>query len=754
MLSCFSIQTQQQSRGGKTGAKGERNMSTGNMSQAENFLQSVWGYSSFRPLQEQSIRCILDRRDSLTVLPTGGGKSLCFQVPALCSEGMAVVVSPLISLMKDQVDALQACGVSAAFVNSSQSNDEKRFVADQIRAGTLKLLYVAPERLLTDRMLDFLKQTQVSFFAIDEAHCISNWGHDFRPEYRGLRALKDHFPAVTIHAYTATASAPVRDDIVAQLGLDGAAVLVGDFDRPNLVYRMLRANNRIQQVVEIIARHKGESCIVYCISRKEVERTAQVLQQMGCTALPYHAGLDDAVRKANQDAFIKDECEVIVATVAFGMGIDKSNVRCVIHSGMPKSIEHYQQESGRAGRDGLESECVLLYSGADLVTWKKLMESDSQSAFDGAVKSLNAMNDLCSSPNCRHRAIVEYFGQPYSKANCEACDVCLDEVELAEDPITISQKILSCVVRLEERFGAAHTAKVLTGSTETRILELKHDKLSTFGLLASDGLQAVRTWIDQLINQGFLQRSGEYQVLSLTESGRRLLRRDGQPRLTAASSVNTSKSKTRGAGSVEPSWEGVDRSLFETLRKLRSELSVARSVPAYVIFGDEVLRDLSRSRPVTTEEFAKIRGVGEQKRNDFGPLFTEAIRAYCEANQLEVNVKLTARPTTPAPMIANANSFAAFEYFRRGDPLDEIATKLGRAYSTVCSYLEDYLRHEKITDCTPWVDAETRDRVLAKVHLIENRKLKPLFEHFQAKIAYETLRVILICHENSVKVTA
>ncbi len=729
-------------------------MSTGNMSQAEKFLQSVWGYSSFRPLQEQSIRCILERRDSLTVLPTGGGKSLCFQVPALCSEGMAVVVSPLISLMKDQVDALQACGVSAAFVNSSQSNDEKRFVADQIRAGTLKLLYVAPERLLTDRMLDFLKQTQVSFFAIDEAHCISNWGHDFRPEYRGLRALKDHFPAATIHAYTATASAPVRDDIVAQLGLDGAAVLVGDFDRPNLVYRMLRANNRIQQVVEIIARHKGESCIVYCISRKEVERTAQVLQQMGCTALPYHAGLDDAVRKANQDAFIKDECEVIVATVAFGMGIDKSNVRCVIHSGMPKSIEHYQQESGRAGRDGLESECVLLHSGADLVTWKKLMESDSQSAFDGAVKSLNAMNDLCSSPNCRHRAIVEYFGQPYSKANCEACDVCLDEVELAEDPITISQKILSCVVRLEERFGAAHTAKVLTGSTETRILELKHDKLSTFGLLASDGLKAVRTWIDQLVNQGFLKRTGEYQVLSLTESGRRLLRRDGQPRLTAAASVNVSKSKTRGAGSGEPSWEGVDRGLFDALRKLRSELAVARSVPAYVIFGDEVLRDLSRSRPVTSEEFAKIRGVGEQKRNDFGPLFTEAIRTHCEANQLEVNVKQTAKPTPPSPMIANANSFAAFEYFRRGDPLDEIATKLGRAYSTVCGYLEDYLRHEKITDCTPWVDVQTRDRVLAKVHLIENRKLKPLFEHFQAKIAYETLRVILICHENSMKVTA
>jgi ATP-dependent DNA helicase RecQ len=445
-------------------------MPTAELTQAEKVLRDVWGYDSFKPLQEKSIRCVLDRSDSLTVLPTGGGKSICFQTPALCLEGMAVVVSPLISLMKDQVDALQACGVSAAFVNSSQSNDEKRIVAEQMRAGTLKLLYVAPERLLTERMLDFLRQIRVSFFAIDEAHCISNWGHDFRPEYRGLRVLKDHF--------TATASGPVRDDIVTQLGLDQAVVLVGDFDRPNLVYRMLRANNRMQQVVEIIGRHRGESCIVYCISRKEVERTAEVLKQMGFTALPYHAGLDDAQRRANQDAFIKEQCDIIVATVAFGMGIDKSNVRCVVHAGMPKSIEHYQQERGRAGRDGLESECILLYSGADFMTWKKIMESDNQAAFEGAVKSLNAIANLCTSAVCRHRAIVEYFGQRYTQPNCAACDVCLDELELVEDPLTISQKILSCVVRLEERFGVVHTAKVLTGADELRIREMKHDKLS------------------------------------------------------------------------------------------------------------------------------------------------------------------------------------------------------------------------------------------------------------------------------------
>ena len=725
-------------------------MSTAELPQAEKVLRDVWGYDAFRPLQENSIRCVLDRRDSLTVLPTGGGKSLCFQVPALCVDGMAVVVSPLISLMKDQVDALQACGVSAAFVNSSQSNDEKRAVAEQMRAGTLKLLYVAPERLLTDRMIDFLRQTKVSFIAIDEAHCISNWGHDFRPEYRGLRVLKDHFPESSIHAFTATASGPVREDIVAQLGLDQAAVLVGDFDRPNLVYRMLRANNRMQQVVEIVSRHRGESCIVYCISRKEVERTAEVLKQMGFSALPYHAGLDDVQRKINQDAFIKEQCDVIVATVAFGMGIDKSNVRCVIHAGMPKSIEHYQQESGRAGRDGLESECVLLYSGADFMTWKKIMESDNQAAYEGAVKSLNAMNKLCTSTVCRHRAIVQYFGQSYTQQSCEACDVCLDELELVDDPLTISQKILSCVVRLEERFGAVHTAKVLVGADEARIHELKHDKLSTFGLMAAEGLAAVRLWIDQLISQGYLQRTGEYQVLSVTESGRRLLKRDGNPRLTVATPAALNK---RSGSGVEPSWEGVDRGLFDVLRKLRSEMALARSVPAYVIFGDEPLRDFARFRPTTVERFAKIRGVGEQKKQDFADTFMVAIRDYCTQNQLDMNLDASSKPAsvTVSAAIPKANSFAAFEYFRRGDSLEDIAKKLDRAYSTICSYLEDYLRHENITDCTPWVDKEIRDLVIAQAHLVENRRVKPLFEYFNAKISYETLRIIMICHDNATR---
>jgi ATP-dependent DNA helicase RecQ len=469
---------------------------------------------------------------------------------------------------------------------------------------------------------------------------------------------------------------------------------------------------------------------------------------MGFTALPYHAGLDDSQRKTNQDAFIKEQCDVIVATVAFGMGIDKSNVRCVIHAGMPKSIEHYQQESGRAGRDGLESECVLLYSGADFMTWKKIMESDNQAAFEGAVKALNSMNNLCSSTVCRHRALVEYFGQTYSKPSCEACDVCLDELELADDPLTISQKILSCVVRLEERFGAVHTAKVLVGADEARLRELKHDKLSTYGLMATEGLAAVRLWIDQLISQGFLKRTGEYQVLSLTESGRRLLKRDGNPRLTVAAQP---AAKKRSASSGEPSWDGVDRGLFDALRKLRSELALARGVPAYVIFGDEPLRDFARYRPTSIAKFATIRGVGEQKKEDFAKTFVSTISEYCQQHQLSTDMDTSVKPAPVETKVAitNNNSFAAFEFFRKGESLDVIAKKLDRAYSTVCSYLEDYLRHEKITDCTPWVDPDTRDQVVAVAHLVENRRVKPLFEHFKAKISYETLRIVMICHENA-----
>ncbi len=613
-------------------------MPTADAPPIRDILRQVWGFDDFRPLQDESIRCVLDRRDSVTVLPTGGGKSLCFQAPAIRMPGMAVVVSPLISLMKDQVDALVANGVEAAFINSTQSDGEKRLVAEKIRRGDLKFLYVAPERLLTPRTLDFLATCEVSFFAIDEAHCISNWGHDFRPEYRGLCTLKDRFPGVGVHAYTATASRPVRDDIAAQLALRNAEILVGDFDRPNLTYRMLRSAGKMNQIVEVIDRHRGEAGIVYCISRKEVERTAATLGDLGHKALPYHAGLSDEQRKSNQDDFIKERSDIIVATVAFGMGIDKSNVRYVIHAGMPKSIEHYQQESGRAGRDGLESECVLIYSGGDVVTWKRIMEMPgdflvSREATDAAFRSLDAIYDLCSAATCRHKSIVQYFGQTFRKDNCGACDVCLGESDLVDDPLILAQKIISCVYRLEQRFGAAHTAKVLVGSTEARLIELGHDKLSTYALLTDHPMAAVRQWIDQLVGQGFIERTGEYQTLSITPSGFRVLKGHGTPTLTVAQTARPRRSGSPSGAAAVASWEGVDRGLFESLRALRSDLAGRASVPAYVVFSDATLRELARAKPSSLDEFADIKGVGQKKLTDYGEVFLKAIDAFCRTHE-------------------------------------------------------------------------------------------------------------------------
>ena len=459
-------------------------------------LQRYWGYDSFRPLQAEAMECVLQDQDSVVVLPTGGGKSLCFQIPALCRDGLAVVVSPLISLMKDQVDGLKACGVPAECVNSTQSMDTRRQIANALRRGEIKLLYVSPERLLTDRMLQFLETIPLAFFAIDEAHCISSWGHDFRPEYRGLRILKERFPQQHIHAYTATASEQVRQDIASQLGLNEPRYLVGSFDRPNLTYRVRPRGKLLRQIQEILAERRGESGIIYCISRAEVERTAVALQEQGIRALPYHAGLDDEVRKRNQEAFIEDRADIIVATVAFGMGIDKPNVRFVIHAAMPKSLESYQQESGRAGRDGLESDCWLFYAPGDYLTWKGMINHEDPVAQQGAVESLQSIANFCTSVICRHQSLVGYFGETLPQTCGKACDVCLNELDVVDNPLILGQKIISCVVRLRERFGADYTSLVLNGSQDQRIHQFGHDQLSTYGILADYERRQVRDWIE------------------------------------------------------------------------------------------------------------------------------------------------------------------------------------------------------------------------------------------------------------------
>ncbi|HSP16624.1 MAG TPA: DNA helicase RecQ [Thermoanaerobaculia bacterium] len=580
-------------------------------------LRHTWGFASLRPLQEKAIEAALARRDSLVVMPTGGGKSLCYQLPALLTEELTVVVSPLISLMKDQVDTLRELGVDAHHVNSTTSAGDKRELVRLARAGRLRLLFVSPERLAAERFQDFLASLDVRTFAIDEAHCISHWGHDFRPEYRQLGELRERFPNATLHAYTATATPSVRNDIAAQLRLKDPVILLGSFDRANLSYRVLPRLEPLKQTLEIIERHKNEAGIIYCIRKKEVDEMTAALRKRGIDARPYHAGLSRDERTATQEAFAAEECGIVVATVAFGMGIDRSNIRFVLHTGLPKSVEHYQQETGRAGRDGLEADCVLLYSAADALLWRSIIEkSDAEENYIRA--SLRHVEDIdryARGAVCRHRALVNYFGEDYATPNCGACDLCLGDVEEVNDAIVIAQKILSCVVRTRQRFGAGHVISVLRGENTDRVRALGHDALSTYGLLSTYSQAELRDWIYQLIGQGVLAQEGDrYPVLCLTEASRGVLRGEESVRLVQ---IARKERRKKSKATVE-SWEGVDEALFESLRKFRRELAAARGVPPYIILGDRSLREVARLRPQTLTELRDVYGIGDKKLADLG----------------------------------------------------------------------------------------------------------------------------------------
>jgi len=595
-------------------------------------LERYWGYASFRPLQREAMEAILKGQDSIVVLPTGGGKSLCFQAPALVRDGLAVVVSPLISLMKDQVDTLVGNGVAAACLNSTLSTDQRSSVTAGLREGRFRLLYVSPERLAGEGGASFqswLSKCNVSFIAVDEAHCISQWGHDFRPEYRQLGELRSRFAGISLHAYTATATARVREDIARQLGLQQPLQLVGSFDRPNLVYRVLPRANLKRQLQEFLSRHRGDGGIIYCTSRREVDALAAWLTEAGVRALPYHAGLDDRERSRNQDAFLDEEIDVMVATVAFGMGIDRSDVRFVVHAGAPQSLEHYQQESGRAGRDGLEAECALIYSSADFMKWRLMLEKSGELT-DSARKLLREMERYAASVGCRHRHLLSYFGERYERADCGACDYCLGELETVGDAVTLSRKILSCVARVGQRFGAAHVANVLCGSENEQVTSRRHNELTTFGLLKESSAPEVRGYIEQLVAQGFLRQTDDpFPVVALTSPGVELLR-DAAVGATLALSRQRRpvKDKEQRRSRVEAeAWEGVDRDLFEKLRGVRLQIARSRGVPPYVIFHDTTLRELARLKPQTMAELRTVYGVGARKADDLGQQFLEVLAA-------------------------------------------------------------------------------------------------------------------------------
>ena len=595
-------------------------------------LQRWWGFDRLRPLQSDAIAAALAGRDSLVVMPTGGGKSLCYQLPPLVGDSTDVVISPLVALMKDQVDALEAIGYPAAALHSGLSAAERGKIRDRLAAGELRLLFTAPERLVNTGLLDVLVRVGVRRFAIDEAHCISHWGHDFRPEYRQLALLRDRFPDASLHAFTATATPRVRDDIVGQLSLHGPALLVGTFDRPNLCYRVVPRTDRGGQVLEILGRHRGAASIVYCISRKETERLASRLAAAGILARPYHAGLDQSERRRTQEAFARETIDVVVATVAFGMGIDRSDVRLVLHTALPKSLEAYQQETGRAGRDGLAAECVLLYSSADVFSWESLirksateaeLEPDEAAALvAGQLEHLHAMRRYAQSARCRHAALSEYFGQIYPHAACGACDVCLGETDALPEATVTAQKILSCVARVEQRFGVRHVGEVLRGARTEGVLRHGHERLSTFGLLAALDQRTVENLVHQLLDQELLQRSGgDRPVIGLNERSWEVLR-GRRPVVLLEPRVGSAARPTR----IEADdWQGVDRDLFERLRSWRRRVADARGKPAWTILDDKALRAIARERPASPAALLRCRGIGEKRLADFGAAILDLV---------------------------------------------------------------------------------------------------------------------------------
>jgi ATP-dependent DNA helicase RecQ len=599
-----------------------------------------WGIKTLRPLQEEAMQAVLDRRDSLVVLPTGGGKSLCYQAPPLLRGETTVVISPLIALMKDQVDGLRSSDVPAAQIDSSQFADARQQAESDLLGGAIRLLFVSPERMVLPGFQRLLQQAGVRTFAIDEAHCISHWGHDFRQEYRQLSRIKDWFPDAALHAYTATATEQVRQDIVTQLNLRDPELLIGDFDRPNLTYRVVpREKDLLRQVLDVLGRHPGEAGIIYCIRRKDVDELAGELARHGIRARAYHAGMEAEGRHAAQEAFASEDCDVIVATVAFGMGIDRSNLRFVLHTAMPKSIEHYQQEAGRAGRDGLEAECVLLSSTADFLTWKRIVERSAAEALEpvdpafvpNALRHLEDMLRYCRTTTCRHKMLVEYFGQPFAKENCNACDLCLEGVNADPHSLVIAQKMLSGVARVKEGFGINHVINVLRGQNNAKVVKHGHDRLSTFGILSAESESQLRGWVDQLMDQKMLriEQRENYSVLRLTDTAWEVMRGRQSVKLVRTA-VKLDKVKRSKADTV--SWEGVDTGLFEVLRGLRRSLADERQVPSYVVFSDATLRDMARFRPATSAALRQIHGVGEAKLTTFGEAFLSCIRAYCRAN--------------------------------------------------------------------------------------------------------------------------
>lgn len=715
-----------------------------NITKAKEILKHRFGYDEFRLHQEAAIECILSKKDSVVLMPTGGGKSLCYQIPALLFDGLTLVVSPLIALMKDQVDALKNNGVNAAFLNSTLTNREQVEVFQKVKSGELKLLYVAPERLLQagDQFIEFLKNINVSLFAIDEAHCISSWGHDFRPEYLQLRKLKTHFPNVPLIALTATADKLVRRDIIERLTLKNYELFVSSFNRENIHYRVEPKRNTYAKLLDYLETKRDESGIVYCLSRAAAENLADDLRGEGFNALPYHAGLTKDVRDKNQELFLKDEVKIIVATIAFGMGIDKSNVRFVVHTDLPKNIESYYQETGRAGRDGLESEALLFFSWGDVQKLKGFAEVEgNKSQSDIMLRKLNQMGEYGDLKSCRRRFLLKYFSEDLAE-DCGNCDNCGKTFEKFDGTI-IAQKALSAVARTNQRMGLSYLVDFLRGSKSQKIWE-QHKTLKTYGVGADVSKDEWFEYFRDIINQGFLaQTDGQFPVIVLTEKSEDVLK--GKVKVELFKITEKEEKKTSLVSTVSHPYI---KPLFDELKKLRTNFAVADNVPPYVIFSDATLVEMATYLPLTTSDMLKISGVGDLKLEKYGGDFLYEIKSYCETNNLDTRIDLKAvkrEPKRRTKRDTNGDDTytVSLKLFNDGYSVEEIARRRGISVNTVEMHLirfiptgevelEELLPDHKIS--------EIRDAV---VKFGESNALSPIKEYLGENYSYGEIRAVL-----------